>query len=151
MIEKDHPKLSLRKQCELLEINRNRLTQRKSKVSEEDEQIMKVLDVIYTEWPFLGQRKLQRELVDHGWKIGRKRVRRLMKVMGIEAHCAQAFIEHPKQKSQAIPLLVEGSESDRSGSSVVHRHHLPTDGEGSCLPCGNHGLEEPSCPVLGAE
>ena len=29
--------------------------------------------------------------------------------------------------------------------------HLPTDGEGSCLPCGNHGLEEPSGPVLGAE
>lgn len=44
MIEKDHPKLSLRKQCELLEINRNRLAPPKSKVSEEDEQIMKALD-----------------------------------------------------------------------------------------------------------
>ena len=85
MIEKDHPKLSLRKQCELLEINRNRLVPRKSKMSEEDEEIMKALDVIYTKWLFLGQRKLQRELADHGWKIGRKRVRRLMKVMGIEA------------------------------------------------------------------
>ena len=59
MIEKDHPKLSLRKQCELLEINRNRLVPRKSKMSEEDEEIMKALDVIYTKWPFLGQRKLQ--------------------------------------------------------------------------------------------
>lgn len=48
MIEKDHPKHSLRKQCELLKINRNRLAQGKSKVSEEDEQIMKDLDVIYT-------------------------------------------------------------------------------------------------------
>ena len=54
MIEKDHPKLSLRKQCELLEINRNRLAQRKSQVSEEDEQIMKVLDVIYTKLLLIG-------------------------------------------------------------------------------------------------
>jgi len=69
MIEKDHPKLSLRKQCELLEINSNRLAPQAGKVSEEDEQIMKVLDILYTKWPFLGQRKLQKELVDYGWKL----------------------------------------------------------------------------------
>lgn len=44
MIEKNHPKLSLRKQCELLKLNCNRLALPKSKVSEEDEKIMKVLD-----------------------------------------------------------------------------------------------------------
>ena len=106
MIEKDHPKLSLRKQCELLEINRNRLAQRKSLVSEENEQIMKVLDVIYTKWPFLGQRKLQRELADHGWKIGRKRVRRLMKVMGIEALVPKPSLSIPNKNHKIYPYLL---------------------------------------------
>ena len=106
MIEKEHPKLSLRKQCELLEINRNRLAQRKSKVSEEDEQIMKVLDMIYTKWPFLGQRKLQRELADHGWKIGRKRVRRLMKVMGIEALVPKPSLSIPNKNHKIYPYLL---------------------------------------------
>ncbi len=46
---------------------------------------MKCLDELHTRWPFLGQRKLIRELRDQGIEIGRKRLRRLMKTMGIEA------------------------------------------------------------------
>ena len=48
MIEKDHPKLSLRKQCELLDINRNRLATTPTKLSEEDLKIIKDLIFIYT-------------------------------------------------------------------------------------------------------
>lgn len=106
MIETDHPKLSVRKQCELLEVNRNRLAKRKTKVSAEDEQIMKALDIIYTKWPFLGQRKLQRELGDQGWSIGRKRVRRLMKVMGIEALVPKPSLSKPNKKHKIYPYLL---------------------------------------------
>ncbi len=106
MIEIDHPKLSVRKQCELLEVNRNRLERRKKKVSEEDEQIMKALDIINTKWPFLGQRKLQRELSDQGWSIGRKRVRRLMKVMGIEALVPKPSLSQPNKKHKIYPYLL---------------------------------------------
>ena len=106
MIETEHPKLSVRKQCELLEVNRNRLNKGKTKVSEEDTQIMKALDVIYTKWPFLGQRKLQRELCDQGWNIGRKRVRRLMKVMGIEALVPKPSLSQPNKKNKIYPYLL---------------------------------------------
>ena len=106
MIETEHPKLSVRKQCELLEVNRNRLSKGKTKVSEEDTQIMKALDVIYTKWPFLGQRKLQRELCDQGWNIGRKRVRRLMKVMGIEALVPKPSLSQPSKKNKIYPYLL---------------------------------------------
>lgn len=106
MIETEHPKLSVRKQCELLEVNRNRLSKGKTKVSEEDTQIMKALDVIYTKWPFLGQRKLQRELCDQGWNIGRKRVRRLMKVMGIEALVPKPSLSQPSNKHKIYPYLL---------------------------------------------
>ena len=46
---------------------------------------MKILDQLYTQWPFQGARKLRLELIAHGWNIGRKRVRRLMKIMGLRA------------------------------------------------------------------
>lgn len=106
MIEKDHPKLSLRKQCELLDINRNRLAKPPAKLSEEDLKIMKDLDIIYTKWPFLGQRKLRLELIDAGWKIGRKRVRRLMKVMGIEALVPKPSLSIPNKKHKIYPYLL---------------------------------------------
>ncbi len=55
------------------------------KRTEEDYAIMKKLDEIYMGCPFYGQRKFRLELRDHGFKVGRNRVRRLMSIMGIEA------------------------------------------------------------------
>lgn len=84
MIEPQH-KLSIRKQAKLLEINRNRLTPKREKISEEDHQIMLHLDEIHFKYCHMGQRNLIHELRDRGYHIGRKRVRRLMKLLGIEA------------------------------------------------------------------
>jgi len=84
MITPNHPKLSVRRQSKLLKVNRNRL-KKPIAVSEEDQLIMKDLDTVYTEKPFYGQRKLLRELLKYGWQVGRKRVRRLMQIMGIQA------------------------------------------------------------------
>ena len=53
MIEKDHPDISVRRQCKLLEVNRNRLKPRQTKVTEQDELIMKNLDEIYTKCLFM--------------------------------------------------------------------------------------------------
>ena len=75
MIETQHPKLSVRRQCELVGVNRNRLAPRETKATREDHAIMKTLDKLYTKWPFLGARKLKLELIAYGWRIGRKRVR----------------------------------------------------------------------------
>ena len=66
MIETQHPKLSVRRQCELVGINRNRLAPRETKATREDHAIMKILDQLYTQWPFLGARKLRLELIAHG-------------------------------------------------------------------------------------
>ena len=106
MIEKDHPKLSVRRQCDLLEVNRNRLDKPQTKTSEEDELIMKDLDIIYTKWPFYGQRKLKRELRKRGWKIGRKRTRRLMKIMGIEALVPKPTLSQPNKDHKIYPYLL---------------------------------------------
>jgi hypothetical protein len=62
MIENDHPKLLVRRQCKLLAVNRNRLAPRPTKLTEEDELRIRDLDVVYTKWPVYSQRKLMREL-----------------------------------------------------------------------------------------
>ena len=48
MIEKSHKKLSVRKQCELLDVNRNRLEPRAERITSEDELIMRRLDELHT-------------------------------------------------------------------------------------------------------
>ena len=69
MIESQHPKLSIRKQCELLDVNRNRLNPRPNKTTTEDRLIMKDLDELYLKYPFMGQRRLQYYLNGiYGWK-----------------------------------------------------------------------------------
>lgn len=106
MIEKDHPELSVRTQSKLLKVNRNRLNPRGVRISQEDKLIMRDLDQIYTKWPFYGQRKLLRELCKLGWKIGRKRTRRLMKVMGIEALAPKPSLSAPNKEHKIYPYLL---------------------------------------------
>ena len=109
MIEKHHPQLSVRQQCELLAVNRNRLSPREPKRVEGDEAIMKEIDRIYTEFPFYGARKILLELREVGIRIGRKRCRRLMKTMGIEALVPKPSTSVADKQHPKYPYLVRES------------------------------------------
>lgn len=106
MIENPHPKLSIRKQAKMLGVNRNRLKPSQPKTTKEDLEIMKALDIIYTECPFYGQRKLRLELRDLGYRIGRNRIRRLMKIMGIEALVPKPYTNKPNKENHIYPYLL---------------------------------------------
>jgi putative transposase len=106
MIDPQHPNLSIRRQSELLKVNRNRLNPAETRTSEDDEAIMKQVDVIHTKCPFLGGRKIIRELRDLGIFIGRKRMRRLMKVMGIEAMVPKPNTSKPAPGHKIYPYLL---------------------------------------------
>lgn len=106
MIEHQHPKLSVRKQSELLKVNRNRLDPAKPRTTAEDLRIMEALDIIHTDCPFYGQRKLREELRDHGFKVGRNRIRRLMKLMGIEALVPKPGTSKPCKEHHVYPYLL---------------------------------------------
>lgn len=109
MITPNHPKLSVRHQCKLLDVNRNRL-KKAVFVSDEDHAIMRDLDEIYTAIPFYGQRKLLRELRNKGWRIGRKRTRRLMRIMGIEALVPKPSLSKPTPGHKIYPYLLRSLE-----------------------------------------
>lgn len=106
MIEKHHSQLSVRKQCELLGVNRNRLEPRPKRKVEGDEAIMAEIDQIYTKFPFYGARKIVHELREIDIQIGRKRCRRLMKVMGVESLAPKPSTSVPNHQHRKYPYLL---------------------------------------------
>jgi putative transposase len=92
--------LSVRRQCEILKLARSGVY-RPTSTAEEDLTLCKQLDNLHLEFPAFGSRKLSRLLKTQGQLVNRKRVQRLMRVMGIEAlapkpRTSEAAPEHTK-------------------------------------------------------
>ena len=85
MIDEDHPELSVRRQCELVGLNRSTLYYEPTPEAPENLELMRLIDQEYTAHPFFGSRKIVQWLVGQGHEVNRKRVQRLMRVMGLEA------------------------------------------------------------------
>ena len=75
--------LSVRQQCELLGFNRTTLYYEPVPWNEDDLRLMNVIDVLFTKRPSLGVRQMMWRLRDRGFPVGRKRVRTLMRHMGL--------------------------------------------------------------------
>lgn len=85
LVEKNHPKLSVREQCNLLGVSRSALSYKPVEESAEDVRLMRLMDEIYMQDPCVGSRRLVTLLErDHGLIVNRKRVQRLRRKMGIE-------------------------------------------------------------------
>src|SRR5690625_7830781 len=84
MIDKNH-ELPITKQCELLGIARSTAYYQAVPVPERDLEAMRGIDEVHLRLPFLGSRRLADELRDKDIPINRKRLRRLMRLMGIQA------------------------------------------------------------------
>jgi putative transposase len=77
--------ISLSRQCELLGLARSTYYYRRRGVSEDDLMCMRLMDEVFTKRPYFGSRRLREELADQGHPVGRDHVRRLMRLMGLEA------------------------------------------------------------------
>ena len=84
-MEPEHPELSIVRQCELLGLARSTFYSSPARESEENLRLMRLLDEQYLRTPFYGSRRMALWLSGHGQAVNRKRVQRLMRVMGIEA------------------------------------------------------------------
>lgn len=86
MIEPDHPTLTVTRQCELLGLPRSSFYYEPRPVSPEQARLMRAIDELYLAYPFYGSRQMTRALRREGYAVlGRKRVQRLMRLMGLEA------------------------------------------------------------------
>src|SRR5690554_8028695 len=105
-----HKSLSHRRQCELLEINRSSLYYKPLGESAENLSIMKLIDRIHTEHPSFGVLRLQDELSEHNLFINHKRVRRLMRKMGIQVIYPKRNLSRLGKAEYIRPYLLRGLE-----------------------------------------
>jgi putative transposase len=85
LVDPRHPQLSICRQCELLGLSRSSFYYEPATESPENLMLMRLIDQRYTELPCDGSRRMTLFLRDQGHEVNRKRVQRLMRLMGLEA------------------------------------------------------------------
>ena len=113
MIDREHPQLSLVRQCSLLGVSRSSLYYQPAPASAEDLELMARMDRQYLKTPFYGSRKITAWLRAQGYQVNRKRVRRLMRVMGLQAIYRRPNTSKPAPEHKVYPYLLKGLEINR--------------------------------------
>jgi len=113
VVHRKLPSLSVARQCRLLDISRSGVYYRPSGVSEEDLNLMKMIDRQYLATPFYGARKIAVWLKHKGQVVNRKRVRRLMRMMGLKAIYRRPRTSMPAAGNKIYPYLLRGMEITR--------------------------------------
>jgi putative transposase len=104
----------MRRQCELLGVNRSGLYYEPLGESDENLALMRLLDEQYTRTPFYGSRKMVEWFDTQGFNVNRKRVARLMSLMGIEAVYPKPKLSQPGEGHRIYPYLLRGVEVNRA-------------------------------------
>ena len=101
-----NPEMSMRRQAELLRVNRSGLYYESAPTDQEELAVMRRLDELHLQLPFYGSRKLALELRKEGVLINRKRVQRMMRLMGIVAMVPRPNTSRPAPEHTKFPYLL---------------------------------------------
>ena len=101
------------RQCELLNLARAGIYRKSSSVKADDLALMRLIDELHLKWPFYGARKLSVVLARVGRKVGRARVTRLMRLMGIEAIYRKPNLSRRHPQHKIYPYLLRNLTIDR--------------------------------------
>ena len=148
MIVRDHPALSLSRQCRLLSIGRSSLYYKPKGESAETLALMRRIDELFLKYPFYGARRMALHLRREGVRIGRRRAARLMRLMGLQAIYRAPRTSAPHPEHRVYPYLLRGLGDRAAEPCLVRRHHLHPGAARLPLPGGDHGLGEPVRPGL---
>lgn len=107
MINREHP-LPVTKQCRLLNLCRSGIYYASVPVSDKNRDLMRLIDKIHLEYPFLGSRGIRNELLNKGYKVGRSHIRTLMRKMRIEAIYKKPRLSEPHPGHTIYPYLLRG-------------------------------------------
>src|SRR6202047_4456844 len=113
MVERADPTLSLSQQCRLLVVSRASVYRRPPEVSEEDRTIMALIDRQYLARPYYGSRRMAAWLATQGHLVNRKRVQRLMRVMGLVAIYQRPNTSKAAAAHKIYPYLLSGMAIER--------------------------------------
>jgi putative transposase len=129
LIEPSHAELSVRRQCALLGLNRSSLYYEPVAETPENLRLMRRIDEQYTACPFYGSRKMTRWLVQQGEAVNRKRVQRLLRLMGLEAIYPKPRLSLAGRGHRVFPYLLRNvriERADQVWSSDITYVPLPT-------------------------
>ncbi len=138
MVDREHPSLSLVRQCALLGVSRSSIYYRPRAASPEDLSLMGEIDRQYLETPFFGSRRMKAWLERRGMPVSRKRVQRLMRAMGLRAIYRRPSTSRPAPEQRVYPYLLRNVRITRPNQSLPPRRR-------GCGP-----RTSPTCPWPGA-
>lgn len=107
-IERDHPQISVKRQCELLGLNRSTLYYQPVAIAHYTLLLMRLIDEQFTRTPFYGVRRIWAWLDQQGHFVSQKRVRRLMRRMGLTAIYPKPNLSRPNVSHKIYPYLLRG-------------------------------------------
>jgi putative transposase len=106
MIEPGNKKLSISKQCRILDVNRSTFYYKPRPIKAEDSKLMRLIDEQYMKTPTSGTRSMRNYLDRLGYKVNRKKVQRLMRLMGLEAIYPKPKTSRPHPQHKVYPYLL---------------------------------------------
>jgi len=113
LIEREDPALPVSRQCRLLAVSRSSVYRRPAEVSEEDRAIMALIDRQYLARPYYGSRRMAAWLATQGHVVNRKRVQRLMRLMGLVAVYQRPNTSKSATAHKVYPYLLGGIAIER--------------------------------------
>jgi len=112
LITADAP-ISISEQCRILGVSRSTYYYEPKGESKENLEIMKRIDELFLDNPTWGSRQMRNRLRLEGWKVNRKRIQRLMRLMGIEVLYPKRNLSRPHPDHKVYPYLLRGLEINR--------------------------------------
>ena len=114
MTDPDHKKLSLSRQCQMVNVSRSSMYYKPKPVNPDDLKLMRLIDEQYLQTPSWGSRSMRNYLRRQlGRKINRKRVQRLMRLMGLEAIYPKPRTSRPHPEHKVYPYLLRNITIDQ--------------------------------------
>src|ERR1700722_15725725 len=113
LVDHGEPALPVVGQCRLLKVARSTLYYRPAPVSADDLAVMRRIDELHLAWPFYGSRRMAAVLRREGWEGNRKRAKRLMRGMAMEALYEKPNTSKGHPEHKVYPYLLRGLTIDR--------------------------------------
>ncbi|OQM73827.1 integrase [Pseudaminobacter manganicus] len=113
MVEPDHPELSITRQCKLLSISRSSFYYTPKGETAQNLALMRLIDEQFLETPFFGVRQMTWHLRNDGHLVNEKRIRRLMRLMGLMPIYQKPTTSRPAKGHKTYPYLLKGLRVER--------------------------------------
>jgi putative transposase len=154
MIEPDHPELSIGRQCRLVSISRSSFYYSPLGETDTHLSLMLKIDKQFLDTPFYGVRQMTWHLRNEGHPVNEKRIRRLMRLMGLMPIYQAPNTSTPAKGHKTYPYLLRGLRVDRpnqvwcaditlaSGKQSTGLFSYPPHPDAARVPLsgGDHGL-----------